>query len=405
MIGPNNVGKSNLIAAIDLFFGLLAIGGRVSKDQFAALDANEAVPGHPFAEIFTVLSPATIRLQAELSLPEQELRDANIEPECPTDPVAISMELSPVASGAQLRVTQFRLGKVDMAIETSGPVGFAEALRAFIAGTFFLQTEQSFRPFALLDPYRPAPDGAAEPGLVSRRVRDELFDARQSLDRQRRARWTLFVRLMRELEPELGPGEFDTAFDRSTGRADLVYDTGTTTMSVDRLGTGVQRLVALLGSLVLVRATLVGFAEPELGLTPSLQQRFLRAAGTLLATPGGPTQLFFTTHSPLLGAGEAAFAMERRDGIPHLEPRAWEGGGFLPPLPDLPAAGSSGPSPADLDSLIGLVDQLAEIEPRELVAAAQTAQAPGAKAAPPPAAAPSPEPPAGAPPWKWQPKT
>src|SRR5437899_8895112 len=59
--GANNVGKSNLIAAIDLFFGLLAIGGRVSKDQFAALDANEAVPGHPFAEIFTVLSPATIR--------------------------------------------------------------------------------------------------------------------------------------------------------------------------------------------------------------------------------------------------------------------------------------------------------------------------------------------------------
>ena len=97
--------------------------------------------------------------------------------------------------------------------------------------------------------------------------------------------------------------------------------------------------------------------------------------------------------------------MERRDGIPHLEPRAWEGGAFLPPLPDLPAAGSGGPSPADLDSLIGLVDQLAEIEPRELVAAAQTAQAPGAKAAPPPAAAPSPEPPAGAPPWKWQPKT
>ena len=93
---------------------------------------------------------------------------------------------------------------------------------------------------------------------MSRRVRDELFDARQSLDRQRRARWTLFVRLLRELEPELGPGEFDTAFDRSTGRADLVYDTGTTTMSVDRLGTGVQRLVALLGSLVLVRATLVG---------------------------------------------------------------------------------------------------------------------------------------------------
>src|SRR5438876_859776 len=135
--GPNNVGKSNLIAAIELFFGLLGVGTQVSKEQFTPMDANEAIPGHPFAEIFHAASPAPIQLQAELSLPEQELQAANITPECPTDPCTITLELTPVASGAQLRVTQFQIGKVDVAKDGSGPVGFAEALRAFIAGTFF----------------------------------------------------------------------------------------------------------------------------------------------------------------------------------------------------------------------------------------------------------------------------
>jgi hypothetical protein len=409
LYGPNNIGKTNLLGAIELFFGLLASGNQVSKDQFTSLDANEAVPGHPFEAIFTVPSSSPIRLYAELSLPEQELRDANIEPECSTDPCAIALELTPVASGAQLRVTQFQMGKVDVARDSAGPVGFAEALRAYIAGTFFLQSEHSFRPFALLDPSHPGPEGAAVPGLVPQRVRDALFDARQSLHRGRRARWALFVWLMQELEPELGPGEFDTAFDRTTGRADLVFDSGTTTMSVDRLGTGIQRMVALMGSLVLVRATMVGFGEPELGLTPSLQQRFMRALGHLLAAPGGPQQLFFTTHSPILSGGETAFAMERSEGAPVLEQRPGENGLSLPPLPDLRPAGSGNrPSPEDLDSLIGLVDQLAEMDPGALVAAAPGGKPPPARPAAPPeevSAAPTSEAPPGIPPWKWQPKT
>jgi hypothetical protein len=168
-------------------------------------------------------------------------------------------------------------------------------------------------------------------------------------------------------------------------------------------------MVALLGSLVLVRATAVGFGEPELGLTPSLQQRFMRALGNLLSAPGGPAQLFFTTHSPILSGGETAFGLTQREGVPVLEQRPGERGATLPPLSDTaPAAGGEGPSPADLDSLIGVVDQLAEIEPRALVAAAPAskASAAGAAASPRPApATPAPEAPSGAPPWKYQAKT
>jgi hypothetical protein len=224
-------------------------------------------------------------------------------------------------------VTQFQLGKFDVARDSSGPVGFAESVRAFIAGTFFLQTEETTRPFALVDPYHKAEEGGAERGLVPPSLRDALFDARQSSDRHRRTRWALFNQLMQELEPELGSGEFDTAFERSTGRADLVFDTGGVTTPIDRLGAGVQRMAALVGSLVLARAMLVGFSEPELGLAPTAQQRLL----------------------------------------------------------------------------IGLVDQLAEIEPGQLVGAASaTARSPRPKA-PESTPAAAPEAPPGTPPWKWQP--
>src|SRR5436190_1702193 len=75
-------------------------------------------------------------------------------------------------------------------------------------------------PFALLDLAAAAPEAG---GLVPQTLRDALFDARQSLKREERRRWSLFVQLARELEPELGSGAFDTAFDRATGRASLVY--------------------------------------------------------------------------------------------------------------------------------------------------------------------------------------
>jgi hypothetical protein len=406
--GANNIGKSNLISAFDLFFALLGMGNHVSKDQYVSLDENEQIAGYPFAQIFNVSNRGPIRWQVELALPEEELRASGVEPECATDPTTISLELTPVTSGAQLRVTQFQMAAMDVARDSAGPTSFAESLRAFIAGTFFGQGVHAARPFALLDPYRADVPGDATVGLVPQQVRDALFDARQSLEGDRRRRWVLFQQLMRALEPELGPGEFETAFDRTTGCANLVYSSGEATFAVDRLGAGVQRLVAAVGTLVLARAPIVGLAEPELGLSPSAQQRFLRAAQALLATPDGPSQLLFTTHSPILGAMEGAFAMHLVDGAPAVEQRSLDGAG-IPALDDLPLNGASnGAASGDLDQLIGLVDQLAGMEPEQLVGAAPGARSAGSgghggRSAPKPEPAASA--PDGEPAWKYQNKS
>ena len=142
-------------------------------------------------------------------------------------------------------------------------------------------------------------------------------------------------------------------------------------MAVDRLGAGVQRLVALLGSLVLARATVVAIAEPELALAPSSQQRLLRSFRTLLETPGGPNQLLLTTHSPILGGIEGAFALEPSEGAQLITKRPWEGGSAFSVEDTSLLAGPIG-SPDDLDQLIGLVDQLSELEPEALVKGSAT---------------------------------
>jgi hypothetical protein len=405
--GPNNIGKSNLLSALDLFFALLGVGNHVSKEQYVSLDDTEQIEGYPFKQIFNNANPGPIRIQVELALPEEELRASGVEPEVATDPTTIALELTPVASGAQLRVTQFQMAGVDVARDGSGPTGFAQSLRAFIAGTFF-QSDRAKRPYALVDPYRVSEADGAAGGLVPQHVRDALFDARQSLDQDFRRRWVLFQQVMRALEPEMGPGEFETAFDRTAGRANLVFSNGDATFAVDRLGAGVQRLVALVGSLVLAQAPMVSLSEPELGLSPAAQQRFLRAVSSLLAAPEGPDQLLFTTHSTVLGSMPGAFAMHVVDSAPSVEQRSLDGGG-MPLLDDLKLGGSPGAAGAgDLDQLIGLVDQLAEMEPGQLVGAAPRGR-PGGNGAqggrPSQETQPAGAAPAGGPAWKYQDKS
>src|SRR5207244_8825739 len=70
--GPNSVGKSNLLGAIDLFFRLLSVGNHVTRDQMLSMDAEEQIESHPFGEIFNEIDPVPIRLQDRLHVPKEE---------------------------------------------------------------------------------------------------------------------------------------------------------------------------------------------------------------------------------------------------------------------------------------------------------------------------------------------
>jgi AAA domain, putative AbiEii toxin, Type IV TA system len=409
--GANNSGKTNVLQAMEVYFRLLRSGNHISKEQVVTLEAAGNPAGYPFDAIFNVQAPAPIRWLAEISIAQAELEDVGIEPKHPTDHIAIGLELAPGLGGAQLRVTRFLLGDVDAAAKDPGRDGpvisFAQQIRAHIARTYALEAGSGGAPFALLDVAAAAPEAG---GLVPQTLRDALFDARQSLKREERRRWSLFVQMARELEPELGRGEFDTAFDRATGRAGLVYDSGDAAVPVDSLGSGIQKFVALLASLVLSRSMFVGLAEPEAYLSYSLQQRLGRVLKGL-AENGGPQQFFISSHSTALDDAENSFVLEVQEGALVITQRPWRESGAPPPPPPLPAreparefgdaakpasppvtaaatpaAAPEAPAAAapDLDALIGLVDQLSELDPVELVAHGNgPADAPPAAAATP----------------------
>lgn len=392
--GINNSGKTNMLQAMEVYFRLLRSGNNISKDQVVTLEAAGNPAGYPFDVIFNLQSPGPIRWLAEISIEKAELEEVGIEPQHPTDHLAIGLELAPGLGGAQLRTTRFLLGDVDAATKDpgrDGPViGFAQQLRAHIARTYALEAGSGAPPFALLDVAAAAPEAG---GLVPQALRDALFDARQSLKREERRSWSLFVQMARELEPELGRGEFDTTFDRVTGRAGLVYDTGDAAVPVDWLGSGIQKFVALLASLVLSRSMWVGLAEPEVYLSFSLQQRLGRAMEGLAAN-GGPQQFFVSSHSTALDDAENSFVLEIQEEGLVITQKPWRESGAPPPPPPLPAreparefgvsaapappvesvapvaaiAETEAAPPPDLDALIGLVDQLSELDPGELVA-------------------------------------
>jgi hypothetical protein len=393
--GANNSGKTNVLQAMDVYFRLLRAGNHISKEQVVTLEPAGNPAGYPFDVIFNLQSPSPIRWQAEIAIEQAELEEVGIELNHPTDHIAIGLELAPGLGGAQLRVTRFLLGDVDAASKDPGRDGpvisFAQQIRAHIARTYALEAGSGGAPFALLDVAPAAPEAG---GLVPQTLRDALFDARQSLKREERRRWSLFVQMARELEPELGRGEFDTAFDRATGRAGLVYDSGDAAVPVDSLGSGIQKFVALLASLVLSRSMFVGLEEPEVHLSYSLQQRLGRVMKGLAAN-GGPQQFFISSHSTALDDAENSFVLEIQDGALVIAQKPWRESGAPPPPPPLPAreparefgesalpvtpseSAAAAPETApdapaaaapDLDALIGLVDQLSELDPHDLTA-------------------------------------
>ena len=90
--GANNVGKSNLIQAIDIFFRLMGSGSYVGKDQSVSLDSGEQTIGFQFSELFHLVDPTPIEWQVEISIKPDELEEVGMEPEYPTEAIQVAVQ-------------------------------------------------------------------------------------------------------------------------------------------------------------------------------------------------------------------------------------------------------------------------------------------------------------------------
>jgi len=381
-LGANNVGKSNLMRALELYFRLLAAGEEVNASINQGLDRADEALREMLPQCFHWRTPRAITLEVEWYIATETLQAEGLETTHDTSRVVTTLQLSPApvgsTGGPQLRVSKWMIGNTDAA---SGSVSvavniFARQLRTMLGGAMGAQAQRQGPPFRCL---------GADPQLFPQSVRDSLFDARHSMGRSLRRRWDLFEELAGSLEEELGPGRWDTVFDRVTGHTGLVYAGADATFTPEMLGAGVQRFAGLVAELCLATEGWVCIPEPERNLSLPLQARLVQVARKVFDAGVGPRQLFVTTHSPALANLCVPFVLGMENGSPAVEKRVWTApsGGSAAPRPTpprparaaapaspppTPAAADAEGGPQNLDDLIGLVDNLAELDLEELAA-------------------------------------
>lgn len=319
LYGANNSGKSSLLRAIELYFRLLGAGEAVTPSQPQILDHPGDALQDLLAASFNRYEPAPITLEASWSLSDGELEEAGLMADFSVGEVDTVLELTGGNRVCEVRVQKWKMADRDAATASRDNepalISFGQQIRRLLSDARPFQFEKPVMPFAVV---------GHSADLFPQSLRDALFDARQSTSPEKRQRWALFVETAGSLAEELGVGAWETTFDRSAGRADLVYVRGDEALLLPAMGAGVQRMAGLLAELALTDARYIAMEEPEWRLSPALQRRLASLAARIVQAGLGPRQFFISTHSPVLAGCGEAFSLESGAGGAYVERRAWK---------------------------------------------------------------------------------
>lgn len=359
--GDNNVGKSNLLEAIGLFFVLVRVfredarGGPNLAERYALRtppDATEgngtaarttvrslgyfAEHGFPANEIFNFKQKQPIELRARLEF--EPLDSEGSDPPWLADPVEVGFHLE--RRDQDLRLTLTRLVRSDgtdvtPSIEDTGRVLERVAVRLRDGATYprfaLVRTDRTI--VTASTPTTETP-GSREP--LSRELGLAVYDAEESKDPR-------FRRLLTSLEAIrdlVGEGQWRAHYDRRTDRADLRFDGEPLRL----MGSGVQQIVNLAARLLLTGADIIAVEEPELNLRYSAQLRLRDVMNSLVGKGDGPSQLLLTSHSPAFELEPTFYALTRGAEGPHVKQRPIaEARDFTTPEMQMPPAGARAP--------------------------------------------------------------
>lgn len=344
--GENNVGKSNLLQAIDLFFWILTnLGGRsvspaASSDhssqyatQFVVEGVVRGVSMHvneqPLAvrhfspdAIFNFEEPSPIVLLGQISIAPGDFRRVGQD----------SSEEVLVDVMVELRRADQRCVNVDVTVPRNSAAGQIQAdvvlnLARFIARDFNLRAESKPHGFILVDTLRRVADidGHSYENNLRATVPHELllllYDAKESVEPGVFRRWELFERAMNSLGPVVGDGRFVITYNRNQSRAILALQRGSYRIPIEALGSGVQQVASLLARVLVANSAIVAVEEPELNLRYEMQLRLRDMLRDIVASGEGPQQIIVTSHSPAFEEGPTFYAMRATEDGPVVERR------------------------------------------------------------------------------------
>jgi len=306
--GPNNVGKSNVLAAIDLLFR--ALSDRTNQPW--PTDWVSGALASPFGNVFNALHPMMPGdLRAVVSLTEGEAAAVAVLAADQVRGAEIHVVLERSAGNVRFKADRLRplpSSRTDDAVGLSAD--YLKKLSGLLCSGELMGQQLGGTGFELISTHRTGSEGE---GLVAQDLRHRLFAAHFSKDPVIRRRWDALLEAVSVLQPELGPGSLIPTFEDDKGDVSFQLEEGPI-LPLSALGTGVQQAINLLARLLLSRSPIVGIEEPELNLSYDLQRRLLEALRRMVGSPErGPTQLFITSHSPAFDCADTFFEVDMRD--------------------------------------------------------------------------------------------
>jgi AAA15 family ATPase/GTPase len=326
--GENNVGKSNLLEAMQLFFQLLlaqepnqSVHKTLGKKmRFSELEEQGFYP----SDLFNLEIPAPIEINVTFTIQPEELELADIQPRLKSSEVQMAIQLRHIHADLDYQITKYQFADgtdVTHREATTEQKTYAVQFALFLAQRFILKTKEKSNRFALirLDRRISQDEIEAVRSVIPHTLSLQLYDAKESPESSHYKRWELFVKIMQKFNDVLGLGEFVVLFNRHTGRANLAFQSPSTRIPINLLGSGIQQIVALIARLLMSNANFVAIEEPELNLRYTLQLRLREIFKDIIEAPVGPQQLFLTSHSPAFEFGKHFYSMCKINGLPTVE--------------------------------------------------------------------------------------
>lgn len=339
--GENNVGKSNLLQAMDLFFWLLgqlghatfltdsktrrADGGWVDADQPGWLMFMFGVSplhqqGFVADELFNAYEPSPVEWNVSFKILSEDFERAG----APGDDVAVIYQV-------RLKMARHPGGDLDVGVEESAATQerwtARRALFLLIANDFSIQQKSSALAFILVDTHRRIArvERTEHQSDLRRTVPSSLllalYDAKESLEPGVFQRWELFEKSMNSLGRLVDDGRFMITYDRRDSRAVLSLQKGRIRMPIESLGSGIRQMASLLARVLLGNSAIVAVEEPELNLRYDLQLKLRDIFKDITDSGLGPKQIILTSHSPAFETGSCFYAMTRTPDGPKVTRR------------------------------------------------------------------------------------
>ncbi len=323
--GDNNVGKSNLLEALELFF--VCLNRRRFENTGTGVEVSttsaELLPGVGLevSSIFNLISPGSIRMIADVQLAPKDFRDAGED----NPPEEVQVEV--VLSRGSEEVEKLRLYVgINSESPRVKPNHVTLISRVVSTGTGFVRRFQHVGVHrevwsGLYQSERP-PSVPAGRALISPALSLALYDLYNAEDPRQVARWEMFVEAMKDFQDLVDGGTPVPVYRRAESRAVMTIQMPQGgRIAADLLGSGIQQVIGLLGRMVVGGADVLAVEEPEMNLRYDLQERLRKSLIRMSADPRVGMQLFLTSHSPAFEVGEHFFAMRKGARGPTVERR------------------------------------------------------------------------------------